>query len=85
MSSNISKEQLNAMLDTAGKKLGISPDALRAALSDPKIAETMLAQIDKKSGGKFKASDKSSIENMVKNNPKAKKMLDDLTRGGKNG
>lgn len=85
MSANISSDQLNAMLNTAGKKLGISPNALRAALSDPKKAESMLSQIDKQSGGKVKATNKASLEKMVKNNPAAKKMLDDLMRGGKNG
>jgi Uncharacterized protein conserved in bacteria len=85
MSSNNSNDQLNALLSTAGKKLGISPDQLRAALSDPKTAETLLSQIESKSGGKIKTGDKSALEKMVKSNPQAKKLLDDLTRGGKNG
>lgn len=85
MSSNISNEQLNAMIKTAAKKLGVSSDQLRAALSNPQKAESVLSQIDKKSGGKFNTSDKSSLERMIMNNPKAKKMFDDLTRGNKNG
>lgn len=85
MSYNNSNDQLNALLKTAGKKLGISPDALRAALSNPEKAETMLSQIDKRTGGKISGADAGSIENMIKNNPKAKKIFDDLTRGGKNG
>lgn len=85
MASNNSNDQLNALLSTAGKKLGISPDQLRAALSDPKIAQSLLSDIDKKSGGKFKTGDKSALEKMVNSNPQAKKILDDLTRGGKNG
>jgi hypothetical protein len=85
MSANISNEQLNAMLQTAGKKLGISPDALRAALSDPKKAESMMSQIKSKSGGKVGGMDKGALEKMVKSNPQAKQMLDDLMRGGKNG
>jgi hypothetical protein len=85
MSSNNSNDQLNVLLSTAGKKLGISPDKLRAALNDPKIAESLLSQIEDKSGGKFKTGDKGALEKMIKNNPQAKKLLDDLTRGGKNG
>ena len=85
MSSNNSGDQLSALLQTAGKKLGISPDALLAALSDPKKADAMLSEIDKKTGGKISAKGAGSLENMVKNNPAAKKILDDLTRGGKNG
>jgi hypothetical protein len=85
MSNNNSNDQLNALLQTAGKKLGISPNALLAALSDPQKAEVLLSQIEKRSGGKISASDPSSIEKMVKDNPKAKKILDDLARGNKNG
>lgn len=85
MSSNISEDQLNAMLEMAGKKLGIAPTQLRAALSDPKKAETLVSQINHKSGGKFNTSDPSSLEKMVKNNPNAQKMLDDLTKGNKDG
>ena len=85
MSSNNSSDQLNSLLQTAGKKLGISPDVLLSALSDPKKAESLLSQIEKKTGEKIGATDQSSLEKMVKNNPKAKKMLDDLMRGGKNG
>lgn len=85
MSSNISNEQLNAMIKAAAKKLGISSDQLRAAISNPQKAESVLSQIDKKSGGKFSTSDTKSLEKMIMNNPKAKKMFDDLTRGNKNG
>jgi hypothetical protein len=73
------------MLETAGKKLGISPDTLRAALSDPKKAESLVNQIDKKTGGKISSSDPSALKKMIDNNPKAKKMFDDFTRGGRNG
>lgn len=83
MSSNISNEQLNAMLKTASKKLGISPDNLRAALSNPEKADSVLSQIDKNSGGKFNTSDTKSLERMIMNNPKARKMFEDLARGKK--
>lgn len=83
--SNISKEQLNAILETAGKKLGISPDQLRAAMSDPKKAESLLNKIDKHNGGKFNTQDPAALEKIVRNNPKAKKMLDELSRGDRNG
>lgn len=85
MSSNISNEQLNAMLKTASKKLGISSDQLRSALSNPQKAESVLSQIDRKTGGKFNTSDTKSLEKMLRNNPKARKMFDDLTRGNKDG
>ena len=85
MSSNNSNDQLSALLKTAGKKLGISPNDLLAALSDPKKADAMLSEIDKKTGGKISAKGTDSLENIVKSNPAAKKMFDDLTRGGKNG
>lgn len=78
-------DQLSMLLNTAGKKLGISPESLRAALSDPKLAESVLGQIDKNSGGKLKMTSKESLEKMVKNNPQAKKLYDELSRGGKNG
>lgn len=76
-----SNNQLDALLKTAGKKLGISPDALRQALTDPKKAEEMLSAIDKRTGGKINVKDPNSLENMIKNNPKAKKLFDDLTKG----
>jgi hypothetical protein len=85
MSSNISDEQLNAMLQTASKKLGISANQLRAALSDPKLAESVLGQMDKKSGGTFNLSDTQALEKLIRSNPKAKKMFDDITRGNGNG
>jgi hypothetical protein len=85
MSSNISDDQLNAMLEMAGKKLGISSSQLRNALSDPKKAQSLLSQIDQNSGGKYNTSDPGSLEKIVKNNPAAKKMLDNLTRGNKDG
>lgn len=84
MSSNISKEQLEAILKTAGRKLGVAPDALRAAMSDPQKAESLLSQLDERSGGKISAN-VDALEKKVKGDPKAKKMLDDLARGGKNG
>lgn len=77
--------QLNDLINMAGKKLGISPDALRAALSDPNKAQQMLGEIDKKTGGAYNASNPESLKNMMKNNPNAQKMFNDLTRGGKNG
>jgi hypothetical protein len=85
MSSNNSNDQLNAMIQAAGKKLGIPPSELLAALSNPKKADAMLSQIDKKTGGKISAKGTESLENIIKNNPTAKKMFDNLTRGGKNG
>lgn len=85
MTYNNNNSQLDALLKTAGKKLGVSPDALRAALTDPKKAEEMLSTIDKRTGGKLNVKDPSALENMIRNNPKAKKLFDDLTRGGRNG
>jgi hypothetical protein len=85
MSSNNSEDQLNAMLEMAGKKLGISPMQLRNALSDPKKAQSLLSQIDQNSGGKINTSSPEYLEKIINNNPKAKKMFDDLTRGNKNG
>lgn len=83
MSSNISNEQLNAMLKTASKKLGISPDKLREALSNPQKVDSVISQIDKKSGVKINVSDTKSLERMIMNNPKARKMFEDLAKGKK--
>jgi len=85
MPRNNSNDQLGAMLETAGRKLGISPDALRAALSDPKKAQQLVGEIDRKSGGKICSGGIESLEKMVRNNPQARKIYDDIIRGGKNG
>jgi hypothetical protein len=77
--------QLNDMLNMAGKKLGISPEALRNALSDPNKAQQLLGEIDKKTNGKINATNPDAMKNMMKNNPNAQKIFNDLIRGGKNG
>lgn len=85
MSAKNNSNQFDIIINEAGKKLGISPDALRAAINDPNKAQSMLNEIDKKTGGKFNASNPESMKNMIKNNPQTQKMYDDLMRGGKNG
>lgn len=85
MPHNKSNDKLGPLLETAGKKLGISPDILREALSDPEKAQTLISEIDRKSGGKISSGGAQSLENMVNSNPKAKKLYDDIIRGGKNG
>lgn len=85
MSAKNNNNQFDIIINEAGKKLGISPDALRAAINNPEMAQSMLNEIDKKTGGKFNASNPDSMKNMIKNNPQAQKMYDDLTRGGNNG
>lgn len=85
MPNNKSNDQLGALLDAAGKKLGISPQTLREALNDPQKAQAIVGQIDKKSGGKISSGGTDSLEKMIKNNPKAQKLFDDIMRGGKNG
>lgn len=80
-----SGNQFNDMINMAGKKLGISPDALRAALSDPKKAQDMLGEIDKKSNGQFSSQNPEAVKNMLKSNKNAQAIFNNLTRGGKNG
>ncbi len=77
---SFSQKDLAAMLETAGKKLGVRPEMLRAALSDPKKAEEVLTQINQNSGGKIDTTSPETLERMVRANPAAKKALDDLRR-----
>lgn len=76
--SNLSPETLNAMLKMAGSKLGMSPEQLKSTLTDPKKADALLCQL----GLKKPAQDnRQSIEELLNQNPRAKKMLNDLLGG----
>lgn len=85
MQNNKSENKLDALLKTAGEKLGISPEALRAALNDPQKAEQIISGINKKAGDGINSESTRSLENMINKNPKARKLYDDIMRGGKNG
>jgi len=82
---NISPELINTMLKMAGQKLGMTPEQLKATISDPKKTEELLSSLDKNSGGKAKEAMNSSsaLEELLNSNPKAKKMLEDLMGGKK--
>jgi hypothetical protein len=82
---NLSPEILNAMLKMAGQKLGMTTEQLRATISDPKKADELLSSLNKNSGGKAKEAmgSTSAIEDLLKSNPKAKKMLENLMGGKK--
>jgi hypothetical protein len=81
-----SPEMINAMLKMAGQKLGMTPEELKAAVSDPKKANELIGSLNKNNDGKAKETmpSSSALEDLLKNNPKAKKMLEDLMGGNKN-
>jgi hypothetical protein len=82
---NISPEMINTMLKMAGQKLGMTPEQLRATISDPKKADELLSSLNKNSGGKAKDAmgSTSALEELLNSNPKAKKMLEGLMGGKK--
>jgi len=82
---NISPDMINTMLKIAGQKLGMTPEQLKATISDPKKADELLSSLNKSSGGKAKEAMNSSaaLEDLLNSNPKAKKMLEDLMGGKK--
>jgi hypothetical protein len=86
-SGGLSPEKLDAMLKTASQKLGMTPQQLKAMLSNPNSAGQVLSMIQKQSGGPAPkgGSMQQNIEQMLNSNPKAKKMLEDLLGGKKNG
>lgn len=75
-----SPEMINAMLKMAGQKLGMTPEELKAAVSDPKKADELLSSLNKNNGGKVKdaMTSPSALEDLLNSNPKAKKMLENL-------
>lgn len=77
----LSPETLNAMLKLASSKLGMTPEQLKTAVSDPKSADSLLSAIDKSSGGKVRSSmsGAGSLEEFLRKNPQAKKLMDELT------
>lgn len=83
--SDFDMNKLGGLLNTASKKLGIPTDELKEALSNPKKASALLSQLDYKTGGKISSTDPASLEEIINNNPKAKKIYDNLKKGKKNG
>lgn len=79
----LSPETLNAMLKMASSKLGMTPEQLKSAVSDPERADSLLSAIDKSSGGKVSStiSGTGSLEEFLRKNPRAKKLMEELTGG----
>jgi hypothetical protein len=80
---NISPEQINAMMKLASGKLGMSPEQLKAVLSDKKSTEDLMNKIGAGNQYKSAVNNPSSFEQMINNNPQAKKLLGDLFGGQK--
>ncbi|MFT8888795.1 MAG: hypothetical protein ABF449_01210 [Ethanoligenens sp.] len=78
------QQDIDRLLQIASKKLGISPDKLKTTLSDSKTAQELLNRVG---GEKAKQAlnNPQVLQDMLKNNPQAKRFYDDLTGGGKNG
>lgn len=68
-------EKIDAMLKTASAKLGMSPEQLKATITDPKKAGSLLASL---TGKKPAANNQQAIEELLNSNPKAKKLLNEL-------
>lgn len=83
-------QTLDKMIKLASKKLGMTPETLKSAVSDPKKAENLLSSLGKnpdkttRTGvdpGTLKSP--AALEKLINNNPKAKKLLMELM--GENG
>ncbi|HEX3026107.1 MAG TPA: hypothetical protein VHR42_02615 [Clostridia bacterium] len=79
----LSQDKLNAMLKMAGQKLGMSPQQLQSVLSDRKQSEQLISKLCGQDDSQIKsaAKDPKSLEEYLKKNPRAKKMLEDLLGG----
>ena len=84
-SGEISQEKLSAMLKLASSKLGMSSDQLKAVLSDKSSTDELLNKIGGKKSFDKAMNNPQSLEKLINDNPKAKKMLSDLMGGEKNG
>lgn len=78
-------QTLDKMIKIASKKLGMTPEKLKSAVSDPKQAENLLSSLGKSPSdhaqtgvdpGAF--SSPAALEKLINSNPKAKKMLEEL-------
>ncbi len=78
------KEDIERLLQIASKKLGITPEKLKTTLSDKKATQDLLGRLG---GEKAKQAvqDPQALQDLLKNNPQARKFYDDMTGGGKNG
>lgn len=78
------KEDIERLLQIASKKLGITPEKLKTTLSDKKATQDLLGHLG---GEKAKQAvqDPQALQDLLKNNPQARKFYDDMTGGGKNG
>lgn len=83
--NNISPDKIEAMLRMASNKLGMSPDQLKGVLSDKKATSDLLDQLGAKSKVEAVEKDPEALKKLINNNPKAKKMLEDLMGDKKNG
>ena len=75
-----SPEQLARLLQLASKKLGTTPEQLQSILADPQKANTLLQRLG---GEKAKQAlrDPAVLQDLLKRDPQARKLYDDLTGG----
>ncbi|MDR3552271.1 MAG: hypothetical protein P4L75_04020 [Clostridia bacterium] len=85
--SDFSPEAVNAMLKMASSKLGMTPEQLKATLTDPKKANELLDSVNKKSGSHIKpsANNERTLEDLLNSNPQAKKLISELLGEKKDG
>lgn len=78
------QKDIDRLLQIASKKLGITPEKLKATLSDKKAVQTLLNRVG---GEKAKQAltDPQALQDLLKNNPQAKRFYDDLNGGGNHG
>lgn len=79
-----SQKDIDRLLQIASKKLGTTPEKLKATLSDKKATQSLLGHIG---GEKAKQAlnNPQVLQDLLKNNPQAKRFYDDLNGGGNHG
>ncbi|HCC00519.1 MAG TPA: hypothetical protein DEP42_04795 [Ruminococcaceae bacterium] len=80
-SHNMEIEQL---LKIAGKRLGMDPENLRHIISDKEKAKALLNRVGGEQAEQA-LKDPQKFQEMLKKNPKADKMFNDLTGGSQHG
>lgn len=84
-SGNISPEKFDALLKIASEKLGMPKDQLKAAVSNPKMANELLEKLSNKNNLKSSINNPKTLEKLLNNNPKAKEMLHEILEDKKDG
>ena len=75
MPANVSKEQLEALLDTASKRLGVSKERLNEQMSSGKL-DNVLKNLNKENAAKLKEIlDNPMLAKQLLDSPQAKLIL----------